>query len=146
MILRGPLSPNMSQVGEGVTEIPIVSKGLIYISFLILEYGFGVKLYNTVVERSNFTVTVYTENLRCQFPEISVYGAQTAMEELDTNIYKNAEHFVSMFTEFKLDVANNENGQCKFLSMSDELRPYVFIKAFNILDADNVKICEVVFN
>ena len=28
MILSGPLRPNVSQVGEGVTETPIVSKGL----------------------------------------------------------------------------------------------------------------------
>ena len=35
MILRGPLSPNMSQGGEGVTETPIVSKGSIWKLFEI---------------------------------------------------------------------------------------------------------------
>ena len=56
MILRGPLSPNISQGGEGVTETPIVSKGL---SGLLAESLLSVGLLRFYVQRPFAAISVW---------------------------------------------------------------------------------------
>ena len=111
-------------------------------NFLSLsEYGGGVKLYNTAKDKSNFTLTVFTENLDCEQRGISVYVDQILPEHFNTNI--NSKHILGSFKKLKL--FNSGNNQCKYISVSDRLWPYVFIKVFNDLGESNVKLCEVTF-
>ena len=89
-------------------------------------------------------MTVHAENINCVFPEISVYGDQSVTEHVNINTYVSSEHFMGSFKQLKLDVENSGNGQCKYLSETDELWPYVYVKVFNVLNKSNVKVCEVV--
>ena len=63
MIPRGPLSPNMSQGVEGVTETPIVLKGLIPQYLLYLFFTFTI----TLMLHSYITILFHTLKMYIRF-------------------------------------------------------------------------------
>ena len=101
---------------------------------------FGVKLYNTAPDTSNFTVTIHTQNLDCSDPHIHVYGDQT-----QTQIYVSSvsDNFLGKFRKLDQNVSQTKTYKCVYQSLPGENWPFVFIKIFSISQTENVYVCEI---
>ena len=108
-----------------------------------LANPFGVKLYNTAPDTSNFTVTIHTENLDCSDPHIHVYGDHTRTQSGISSI-ENLNHFIGNFRHLNYEESKSESHKCVYQSIPGEYWPYVFVKITKF-SAENSFVCEVQF-
>ena len=104
---------------------------------------FGVKLYNTAPDTSNFTVTIHTQNLDCSDPHIHVYGDQTKTQNHISNT-ENLNHFIGNFRELNYQESKSETHKCVYQTIVGGYWPYVFVKITQF-SAENSFVCEVQF-
>ena len=101
---------------------------------------------NSATNRTNYTVTVITENLVCDHKEMLVYGEQNIpnMDEIYTS---ERLHFVGNKKIIRLDSSSVNNGQneCVFRHICGDICHYVFISVLDVPDGNSSKICEVKF-
>ena len=120
---------------------------LLALCFLFL---YQIKIWNSASNKSNYTVTVATENLECRPPSLLVYGGQDIPDYLTSATTNNRIHFLGNRKLLILESSvNNSNGQneCVFRHMCDEdMCHYVFISVQNVPDESSWKICEVYFD
>ena len=102
---------------------------------------FGVKIYYTAADKSNFTVTVHTENINSESSTLVVYGSQTANQPTDNSLTLNINHFIGQFKALFLDMDHKESNSCKYVSIEKNLLPYIYLRVFSKVAA--VKVCEV---
>ena len=105
---------------------------------------FGVKIYNTAADKSNFTVTVYTENINCESSTLPVYGSQTANQSTDNSLTLNINHFIGKYKLLALDMKDTNNNASKYRYTEGKLLFYIFLKVFGQNSA--IKVCEVTFD
>ena len=104
----------------------------------------GVKLYNTAPDTSNFTVTVYTQNLDCSDPHLHVYGDQTQTQN-DISNTENLNHFIGNFRHLNYEKSKSQTHKCVYQSIVGKYFPYVFVKITELSASENSFICEVQF-
>ena len=113
------------------------------VTFKITGSVFGVKMYNTAADKSNFTVTVHKENINCQSSTLVVYGNQRANHMSNHNLNSNIKHFIGHFKKLILDTEGADSDVCTYRYTEQELLLYVFIRVFGKNTA--IKVCEVIF-
>ena len=120
---------------------------LLALCFLFL---YQIKIWNSATNKSNYTVTVATENLECRPPSLLVYGGQDIPDYLTSATTNNRIPFLGNRKLLILESSvNNSNGQneCVFRHTCDEdMCHYVFISVQNVPDQSSWKICEVYFD
>ena len=124
------------------------------VSFFVLLPNFScfyqVKIWNSARNKTNYTVTVATENLECRPPSLLVYGGQDISDYLTSGTTNNRIHFFGNRKLLNLESSvTNDNGQkeCVFRHMCDEdMCHYVFISVQNVIDESAWKLCEVYFD
>ena len=104
---------------------------------------FGVKIYNTAADKSNFSVTVHTENINCESSTLVVYGSQRANQPTNDKLISNINNFTGQFKLLTLDMKDIGNNVCKYRYTEEKLLFYIFLKVFGQNSA--VKVCEVTF-
>ena len=116
---------------------------------LIFSFFYQIKIWNSANNKTNYTVTVATENLECRPPSLLVYGGQDIPDYLTSATTNNRIHFLGNRKLLTLESSvPNSNGQneCVFRHMCDEdMCHYVFISVQNVPDQSSWKICEVLF-
>ena len=103
----------------------------------------GFKVYNTADDKSNFTLTIHTQNIPCDRSNVVVYGDQVGPEHFASRLSTNTRHFTGGFTILK-SMSTNFINQCKFAYNSEDKLHYVFIKIF-ATHYSNSKLCEILF-
>ena len=106
------------------------------------------KIWNSITNTSNFTVTVVTENLECGHKGFLVYGQQDIPYNLDGSYTNDRLHFLGNKKIIRLYSSSVNNGQneCVFRHICGDICHYVFISVRDIPDGSNWTICEVKFN
>ena len=115
--------------------------------FLIITSIFQVKILNSTKNRTDYTVTVITENLVCDHKEMLVYGEQNIPNR--DEIYPSERlHFIGSKKIIRLDSSSVINGQneCVFRYICEDICHYVFISVKNVPEESNWRICEVMFD
>ena len=125
------------------------------VSFLVFLVNFSflfhqIKIWNSASNKSNYKVTVITENLECRPPSLLVYGGQDTPDYLTAGTTNNRIHFLGNRKLLILESSvNNGNGQneCVFRYMCDEaMCHYVFISVQSVPDESSWKLCGVSFD
>ena len=104
---------------------------------------FQVKILNSATNRTNYTVTVITENLDCDNKEMLIYGEQN-IPNMDKIHPSERFHFGESKKILRLDSSSVNNGQneCVFRHICEHICYYVFISVLNVPDGNNWEICE----
>ena len=100
-------------------------------------------MYNTAADKSNFTVMVHTEKIKCQSSTLYVYGIQTANPPTDNNLNTNKNHFIGQFKKLTLNNDESDRNVCKYMLTEEDLWPYIYLRVSS--NAASVKVCEVIF-
>ena len=106
------------------------------------------KIWNSITNRSNLTVTVVTENLECGHKGFLVYGQQDIPYNLDGRYTNDRLHFLGNKKIIRLDSSSVNDGQnaCVFRHICEHICHYVFVSVRDIPDGSNWTICEVKFD
>ena len=107
---------------------------------------FGVKLYNSAPDKSNFTVTVITRGSPCNVTDFIVFGDQAETEHLTHVVDVTTKHFLGQFKEMKRNELNSEDNECSFAAVTDENWYFVFVQVFNVQIIGDLVLCEVTFS
>ena len=107
---------------------------------------FGVKLYNSASDKSNFTVTLRTGGSACNVTDFIVFGDQTETEHSSHVVDTTTKHFLGQFKEMKPNELNNDDNECSFAVVSDENWYFVFVQVFNVQSNGDLVLCEVTFS
>ena len=106
---------------------------------------FLVKIYNTAINKSDFTLIIHTQDLD-QSSTITVYGSQTTNQQSAIHLNANTKHFIGLFKKLSTDDDRSDSNDDikKYIYKDSEPLPYVYLRVVNT-DV-TIKICEVIFN
>ena len=109
---------------------------------------FKVKIWNSINDKLNNTITVIVENLECGQKGFLVYEEQDIPDYPDGSYPVERLHFLGNKKIIRLDSSSVNDGQneCVFRHICGEICHYVFISVRDIPDGSSWKICEVEFN
>ena len=109
---------------------------------------FKVKIWNSINDKLNQTITVIVENLECGHKGFLVYEEQDIPDYPDGSYPVERVHFLGNKKIIRLDSSSVNDGQneCVFRHICEEICHYVFISVRDIPDGSSWKICEVEFN
>ena len=99
-------------------------------------------MLNSANNRTNYTVTLVTENLACDSKELLIYGDQSISHH--DVMYPNEKlHFVGTKKILRLESSfvNNDQNECVFIHICQDICHYVFIYVKNVPDGMSWKIC-----
>ena len=90
---------------------------------------FQVKIWNSVNSKSNYTVTVRTENLQCSNPNFLMYEAVSVPDDETPGATDEQRHFMGNFKiPFLVDESSsNGENECVFRQICEDSCHYVFI-------------------
>ena len=109
---------------------------------------FQVKILNSADNKTNYTVTVITENVACDRKEILIYGEQIIPDNWVGSYFNDRLHFMGTKKIIRRDSSSINNGQneCVFRHICEDICHYVFISVLKVPGDVSWKICEVYFN
>ena len=119
------------------------------VSLLYYEcFIFQLKLWNSAVDKTNYIISVVTENVDCQQTGFHVYGEQRIPSKLAANSVEENLHFVGTFesSQFESKTVNNNVNECMFRHWCQEFCYYVYIHVHNVPNNLPWKICEISFH
>ena len=102
---------------------------------------------NSANNKTNYAVTVITENLACDSNEILIHGEQTVPGSMGGSYPADRLHFMGTKKVIPLHSSSVNNGQneCVFRHICGDICHYVFIYVQNVPEESNWRICEVIF-